>query len=192
MREFEDYGWRDLLTDDMVQIFSAYHRPRALSTRPALVIVHPPAGFNASIQPDWLPAVVRLHDAAHAAGIPVILSVPPGTSVGPELAGKPFFHRCARPCESAFFFSDLAAAMTRADGDGLIVCGAPTSGAVRATAVEAKSYGFKAALAEETIGDEAALLHKVALFDIAHKYADVMTLDELIAAINELAPRGRQ
>src|SRR5262249_56207622 len=57
MREFEDYGWRDLLTDDMVQIFSAYHRPRALSTRPPLVIVHPPAGFYARIERHWLPAV---------------------------------------------------------------------------------------------------------------------------------------
>jgi hypothetical protein len=192
MREFEDYGWRDLLTDDMVKIFSAYHRPRAVSARPALVIVHPSAGFKASIQPDWLSAAVRLCDAAHGRGIPIILSVPAGGSVRPELSGRPFFHQCPRPCESAFFFTDLAPAMTRANADSVIVCGAPTSGAVRATAVEAKSYGFKAALAEETVGDEAALLHKVALFDIAHKYADVMSLDELIAAMNELAPRGRQ
>jgi hypothetical protein len=192
MREFEDYGWRDLLADDMVRIFSAYHRPRALSTRPALLIVHPPDGFVARIQPDWLAAVARLCGAARDRDIPIILSVPPGTSVRPELLGKPIFQQCARPCESAFFFSDLVAAMVRAGADGLIICGAPTSGAVRATAVEAKSYGFKAALAEETIGDEATLLHKVALFDIAHKYADVMTLDELIAELNRLAPRERQ
>jgi hypothetical protein len=57
---------------------------------------------------------------------------------------------------------------------------APTSGAVRATAVEAKSFGHKAAVAEDATGDEASLLHKIALFDIAHKYADVMSLEELL------------
>jgi isochorismate hydrolase len=64
---------------------------------------------------------------------------------------------------------------------GLILCGATTSGALRATAVEAKSYGYRVAIAEEATADEAGLLHKMALFDIAHKYGDVMSLDEMLA-----------
>jgi len=36
------------------------------------------------------------------------------------------------------------------------------------------------AIAEDTVSDLSAFLHKVALFEIAHKYADVMSLEELI------------
>ena len=182
MRDFEDYCWRDLLTDEMVQIFSAYHRSRTVSTRSALVVVQPAAGFVAKIQPEWHRAASRLCNAAADIGSPIILSIPHGTSPLPELSSKGV-RICPRPCESAFFFSDLAAVLTRAGVDGLMICGAPTSGAVRATAVEAKSYGFKAAIAEEATADEAALLHKVALFDIAHKYADVMSLEDLVSAL---------
>jgi nicotinamidase-related amidase len=187
MRDFEDYGWRDVLTDDMARIFSAYHRPRNVSKRSALVVVHPAAGFRATIQPDWAQATSRLCDAVADHGYPNILSVPPGTALLPELKAKKYLRTCQRPCESAFFFSDLAAVLTQAGVEAVIVCGAPTSGAVRATAVEAKSYGFRAAIAEETTGDEAALLHKMALFDIAHKYADVMTIEELLSALQDKA-----
>lgn len=189
MREFEDYGWRDVLTDEMVHIFSAYHRPRSVSKESAVVVVHPSAGFEPSVQADWMQATSRLCDAAAGKGYPVILSIPPGTEPVPALQSKRYLQRCARPCESAFFFSDLAAVLRRNGIDGVILCGAPTSGAVRATAVEAKSYGFRAAIAEETTGDEAALLHKMALFDIAHKYADVMTIEELVSALDDRAGR---
>jgi isochorismate hydrolase len=38
-------------------------------------------------------------------------------------------------------------------------------------------------MAEETVGDESDFLHKMALFDVAHKYADVMSLEELLAQL---------
>jgi hypothetical protein len=177
------------LTDEMVHIFSAYHRPRTVSKGSAIVVVHPSAGFEASVQADWMRATVRLCDAASGMGYPAILSIPPGTEPAPALRLQRYLQRCLRPCDSAFFFSDLSAVLTRNGIDGVILCGAPTSGAIRATAVEAKSYGFRAAIAEETTGDEAALLHKMALFDIAHKYADVMTLEELVSALQDRTGR---
>jgi len=45
------------------------------------------------------------------------------------------------------------------------------------------SYGYKVAIVEETVGDESGFLHKMALFDVAHKYADVMSLEELLAQL---------
>jgi hypothetical protein len=169
----------------MVQIFSAYHRQRTITSRSALLIIHPDARFVAKIQPDWHQAASRLCDIAAEKSNPIILSIPSGTSPMAQLHSKRYVHTCPRPCESAFFFSDLYAVLTRLGVDGLIICGAPTSGAVRATAVEAKSFGFKAAIAEESTGDEAALLHKIALFDIAHKYADVMSLEELVTFLED-------
>jgi hypothetical protein len=54
------------------------------------------------------------------------------------------------------------------------------SSALRASAVEGKSFGYKVAIAED---DLSTFLHKVALFEIAHKYADVMSLKELVSQL---------
>ena len=183
MRGFEDYCWRDLLTDDMARIYAAYHRDRTVTADSAVVVVHPGAGFAATAQPDWASAALRLVEEARAQGLTVVHSVPPGAKPSPGVPPRPNEAVCPRPCESAFFFSELEAVLKRARAKGVVICGAPTSGAVRATAVEAKSFGHKTAIAEEATGDEATLLHKVALFDMAHKYADVMSLDEMLSAL---------
>lgn len=63
----------------------------------------------------------------------------------------------------------------------LIVCGESTSGCVRASAVDAYSSGFHVTVVEECTYDRAELTHKVNLFDLAHKYVDVMHIDEVEA-----------
>jgi Isochorismatase family len=180
MRAFEDYCWRDLLTEEMERIYSAYHRDRSVKPGSAVLVVHPHRDFNSTIQADWDRAALRLVQEARAQGLTVVHSVPPGAAPAAGLQPTPDEPICSRPCESAFFFSELEAVFTRARAKGVIICGAPTSGSVRASAVDAKSFGHKAAIAEEATGDEASLLHKVALFDIAHKYADVMSLEEIL------------
>ena len=69
----------------------------------------------------------------------------------------------------------------------LIVCGESTSGCVRASAVDAYSYGFHVSIVEECTYDRAELTHKVNLFDLHHKYCDVMLLDEVVAHLDALA-----
>lgn len=176
MRDFEDYCWRDLATDEMRFIYSAYVRERRVGAQPALVVVHPP---EAPGERAWQPAAVRLLAEMLGRGLPVIHSVSPGVA---PIAGLFAADQevCPRPCESAFFSSDLERRLKRRGARSLVLCGAPTSGALRATAVESKSYGYKVAIAEEAVGDETAFLHKMALFDMAHKYADVMSLEELL------------
>jgi maleamate amidohydrolase len=56
-----------------------------------------------------------------------------------------------------------------------------SSAALRASAVEGQSFGYKVAIAEDAVGDVSPFLHEVALFEIAHKYADVMSLEELVS-----------
>ena len=63
----------------------------------------------------------------------------------------------------------------------LIVCGESTSGCVRASVVDGYSSGFHVSLVEECTYDRAELTHKVNLFDMHHKYADVMHIDEVVA-----------
>lgn len=179
MRDFEDYCWRDLVSDEMRAIYSAYVRERKVGARPALVVVHPGEAVPGNA---WQRAAARLLEAARRRALPVIHSISPGASPVEGLYSNSEA-TCARPCESAFFSSDLERRLKAHGARALVVCGAPTSGALRATAVEGKSYGYRVALAEETVGDESGFLHKMALFDVAHKYADVMSLEELLAQL---------
>src|SRR5260370_1431260 len=68
----------------------------------------------------------------------------------------------------------------------LIVCGESTSGCVRASVVDAYSNGFHVTIVEQCTYDRAELIHKVNLFDLHHKYADVMHIDEVVANLDGL------
>ena len=80
---------------------------------------------------------------------------------------------------SVFFGTALIAHLTQQGVDSVIVCGESTSGCVRASVVDAYSFGFHVVLVEECTFDRSLLSHKVNLFDMHHKYADVMHLSEL-------------
>lgn len=80
---------------------------------------------------------------------------------------------------SAFFGTPLIANLVRNSIDTLIVCGETTSGCVRASTVDAYSYGFHTVVVEECCFDRSLLSHKINLFDMHHKYADVMHLEEV-------------
>ncbi|WMS41678.1 isochorismatase family protein [Acuticoccus sp. MNP-M23] len=66
----------------------------------------------------------------------------------------------------------------------LIVCGESTSGCVRASCVDAYSNGFHVTLAEEATFDRHELIHKVNLFDLHHKYVDVMHVPEIVDVLD--------
>ena len=80
---------------------------------------------------------------------------------------------------SGFYGTPLVAQLVQMGVDTVLVCGESTSGCVRASVADAYSNGFHVVIAEECVYDRAQLSHKVNLFDMHHKYADVMHLDEL-------------
>lgn len=84
---------------------------------------------------------------------------------------------------SGFYGTMLAAQLVKAGVNSLIVIGESTSGCVRASVVDGFSAGYHVTVVEECCYDRAQLTHKVNLFDMHHKYADVMKLDEVLAAI---------
>ena len=91
---------------------------------------------------------------------------------------------------SVFFGTPLVAHLRMLGIDSLIICGESTSGCVRASTVDAYSNAFHSVVVEECTYDRSMLSHKVNLFDLHHKYADVMHLDEVIAHLDGLA-RGK-
>jgi nicotinamidase-related amidase len=85
---------------------------------------------------------------------------------------------------SIFQSTPLASHLTLIDCSSVIVCGESTSGCVRASVVDAHSSGFHVTVAEECTYDRAELTHKVNLFDLHHKYADVIHTDEIVAHLD--------
>lgn len=88
---------------------------------------------------------------------------------------------------SAFYGTPIMAHLTQLGVQTIIICGESTSGCVRASAVDAYSNGFHVVLVEECCFDRSPLSHKVNLFDMHHKYADVLHIDEVVAHLKNLA-----
>jgi nicotinamidase-related amidase len=88
---------------------------------------------------------------------------------------------------SAFQGTPLMSHLTLLGVRSLIVCGESTSGCVRASSVDAYSFGFHVSLIEECTYDRSEFIHKVNLFDLHHKYVDVMHLDEVEATLLALS-----
>lgn len=85
---------------------------------------------------------------------------------------------------SAFAGTDLAAWLIGKRVDTLVVAGCTTSGCVRASVVDAMSLGFLTVVASDCVGDRALGPHDANLFDMAQKYADLLTADEIAAAFS--------
>jgi maleamate amidohydrolase len=89
---------------------------------------------------------------------------------------------------SAFFGTNLAGTLTYYGTDTVIVAGISTSGCVRATVIDAFSLNYRVIVPEECVADRVIVPHKVNLFDMQMKYADVLPLDQVIALLEVNAP----
>jgi nicotinamidase-related amidase len=81
---------------------------------------------------------------------------------------------------SGFFGTNLASILIADRIDTIVLCGATTSGCVRATAIDALQYGFPAIVPRDCVADRAQAPHDANLFDIQAKYADVVSVEEAL------------
>jgi maleamate amidohydrolase len=96
------------------------------------------------------------------------------------VAAEPVFEKQAA---SAFFGTSLVSYLVGAGVDTVVVTGCVTSGCVRASVVDAISWGFRTIVPEECVGDRAPGPHAWNLFDMDSKYADVEPLEDVITAL---------
>lgn len=141
----------------------------------------------------------KLFAAARAAGIPVLYTTAPTTSsvvatnrqagLGDSDEDYEIFEAFApqegdimivKERASAFYGTPILPELNRLGVSSLIICGESTSGCVRASTVDAYSAGYHACIAEECVFDRSELSHKVNLFDLHHKYADVLGVDGIV------------
>lgn len=157
-------------------------------------------------------ATSRLLDAAREKGLPVIFttigfepSLKDGglwlqkvpslgdlqlgghwVEIDPRLAPRPDETVIVKKGASAFFGTNLAAILISQGIDSIVLCGATTSGCIRATAIDLLQYGYPTLVPRECVGDRAQAPHDANLFDIQAKYADVVPLDEALAYVESV------
>jgi maleamate amidohydrolase len=157
----------------------------------------------------------RLLEAARAARVPVLYSTAPSRQTaltagrwhGKNSRGGEDFHSQAQDGNqivreiapqdgdivilkdkpSVFFGTPLMSYLHELQVDTLLVAGTTTSGCVRATVVDAFSYNLKVVVVEECVFDRGQTSHKVNLFDMQAKYADVVPLEAALGYLEELS-----
>jgi nicotinamidase-related amidase len=160
-------------------------------------------------------ATKRLLDVARAKGLPVIFTTigfepslkdgglwlqkvsslgelklgGPWVAIDPRLEPREDETVILKKGASAFFGTNLASVLVSQQIDSIILCGATTSGCIRATAIDLLQYGWPTVVPRECVGDRAQAPHEANLFDIQAKYADVVSVDEAIAYV-ESVPGG--
>ena len=216
-RDFEDHCWKDIVDDEILEIYEPYRREVHVGRNPAVLAIdlynkayqggsrplrevnrrYPGScGENAwkAIEPTQ-----ALLAVARRAGLPVIYTTRHADTDGvrsthrrmgkeaeelyhikEELTPLPGELVIYKERASGFFGTPLIAHLRKIGADSLIILGESTSGCVRASTVDAYSYGFHTVVVEECTYDRSMLSHKVNLFDLHHKYADVIHLDEVI------------
>jgi len=84
---------------------------------------------------------------------------------------------------SAFFGTGLDAIFRERGIDTIVICGVTTSGCVRATIVDAFSYGFRTVVASDACGDQDARAHEANLNDVSRRYANVWSVSEVVSRV---------
>jgi maleamate amidohydrolase len=137
-------------------------------------IVYAADGSDWNVFAEKIPGMKQLHENA------------PASAIVPELmpaAGELVVRKTA---PSAFFGTALPAWLTAKGVQTLMVAGCTTSGCVRASVVDAMSWGFRPVVVSDCVGDRAIGPHNAALFDLQMKYADVRKLSELAEDIRTM------
>jgi len=103
------------------------------------------------------------------------------------LPGEAVLHKSS---PSAFWGTPLVGHLNYLGVDTLITCGESTSGCVRASVVDGCTYRYRMIVVEEGVFDRHEAAHAINLFDMHQKYADVVSLAEVLEYLT--AWRARQ
>ena len=127
--------------------------------------------------------------AAFIDKVPALLTLEAGSrwvEIDPRIAPREDEPVLNKLFASAFFGTALSSLLAANGCDSLIVTGASTSGCVRATAVDALQHGYRPIVPREAVGDRNPDAHAANLYDLDAKYADVVSLAEVIEHLEEL------
>ncbi len=87
---------------------------------------------------------------------------------------------------SAFFETNLGSVFNFHGVDTVVVTGGSTSGCVRATVVDSLSRSYRTIVPEECVADKHEAPHFSNLYDMAIKYADVLTVAQTMEQLRRV------
>ncbi|MCU0340696.1 MAG: isochorismatase family protein [Spirosomaceae bacterium] len=87
---------------------------------------------------------------------------------------------------SPFFETPLQSLLVWHRADTVILTGGSTSGCIRAAAIDSLSRGYRTIVPEECVADKHESYHFANLTDMALKYADVVSVQEVLAYLETL------
>jgi nicotinamidase-related amidase len=122
--------------------------------------------------------------------IPALLALEAGSpwvEVDPRIAPLPDEPVIVKTFASAFFGTALPSVLAAEGCDSVVVTGASTSGCVRATAVDALQHGYRTIVPRDAVGDRNPAAHEANLYDLDTKYADVVSVDDVLERVSTLA-----
>jgi nicotinamidase-related amidase len=109
-------------------------------------------------------------------GLAVLLAGDALVEIDPRLERLPDEPVLFKKGASAIAGTDLASLLVGLGADTVVLCGATTSGCVRATAVDLVQMSYPVLIPAECVGDRAPGPHEASLLDLDSKYADVTDL----------------
>ena len=153
------------------------------------------AGFRAAGLPVAFTTVAYDEAGKRAAAVfiekvPALLTLEAGSGweeIDPRIAPVGEEPVLTKLWASAFHGTSFASFLTEHGCDSLVVTGASTSGCIRATAVDALQHGYRVLVPRDAVGDRNPAAHEANLYDIDTKYGDVVSTDEVLAAIGATA-----
>jgi len=114
----------------------------------------------------------------------------PGSAMEPRIHDAAYDMVVAKPGPSIFFQTPVVSYFVKEGVDTVIVTGCVTSGCIRASTIDAFSWGFRAIVPEDCVGDHDEEAHADNLRDVGRRYADVSSADACIAFIDEWRKRN--
>lgn len=111
-----------------------------------------------------------------------------GNEIVSEIAPGPRDIVVYKQKPSGFFGTNLASYLTLLGCDSVIMTGTTTSGCVRASVLDAFSFNYRVAVAEEACFDRSQASHAINLCDMNAKYADVVKTEEILAFFDTIEP----
>lgn len=85
---------------------------------------------------------------------------------------------------SAFFGTSLDQQLRDQSVESLVVTGLTTSGCVRATVVDGLQHDYSVVVPADAVADRNQEAHQANLFDMHAKYADVLSVDQVLEALH--------
>jgi maleamate amidohydrolase len=114
----------------------------------------------------------------------------PTLEMDPRIHDPAYDFNFIKSAPSIFFATPLMSFLTKQCVDTVIVTGCNTSGCVRASIVDAFSYGFRVIVPEDCCGDVEAGPHNSNLQDCARRYCDVVSSADVLGYFNRLGEAG--